>query len=110
MGKIAAISSTTPTSSSTPADALRQPQRPSSFAELKDSLNAKPNWITTLAGGDLHQNLQRVREQILKGKAFGPRELLLFQMQASELNLRVELFAKVADSALSSIRRLQNSQ
>ena len=84
--------------------------RESSFADLKEALKDKPDWLTTLGGGAAHHELQKVREQLVKGKAFGARELLLFQMQASELNLRVELFAKVADSALSSIRRLQNSQ
>ncbi len=84
--------------------------KPTNFSEIRDALKRSPDIINVLGGGDLHQTLLRVKDQIIQGKSFGPRELLIFQMQASELNLRVELLAKTADSALSSLRRLQSNQ
>lgn len=54
--------------------------------------------------------LAEQREQLIRGVAISPRELIAYQIRAGEFGLQVELVSKIADGVLSTARRLQNSQ
>jgi hypothetical protein len=58
-------------------------------------------------GTKLHNELAHIRGRALEGKSVDARELLLYQVKAGEFNVRVELLSKVADSFLSTIKKLQ---
>ena len=51
--------------------------------------------------------MQKILEQ---GKTFSPNELVLFQVKASKLHLRVELVSKSAETVHATARRLQQGQ
>ena len=61
-------------------------------------------------GQELHTSLSELRRAILQRKELSSRELLLYQMRAADLALRVELTAKAADGLVATMRRLQNPQ
>ncbi|MFM1847562.1 MAG: hypothetical protein RL417_1036 [Pseudomonadota bacterium] len=48
--------------------------------------------------------------EVRSSKALSPRELIALQVYAGEVGLRVELVARIAESALSAFRRLQQPQ
>jgi hypothetical protein len=54
-------------------------------------------------------HLSNIQARVLSGVTFTPRELLLLQMQMGRFNMQVELVSKIADSATSSLRKIQNS-
>ena len=56
---------------------------------------------------DPFKAMQVVAEAALKGKTFSPEQLLLFQVRANEFGMQVELVSKVAESANSSMKKLQ---
>lgn len=43
-----------------------------------------------------------------KGFKISPQELIVYQVRAGQFGLRVELLSKLAESAMSSIRKFQN--
>jgi len=45
---------------------------------------------------------------VASGHNFVPRELLLYQIKASQLHLQVELVSKAAESMLATVRKFQN--
>lgn len=52
--------------------------------------------------------LSNIQARALSGVTFTPRELLILQMQMGRFNMQVELVSKIADSATSSLRKIQN--
>jgi hypothetical protein len=61
-------------------------------------------------GQSLHEDLVKMQAQVLKGGSMPARDLLLYQVRVGELNLRIELMSKLADSLLTTCRKLQNGQ
>ena len=56
------------------------------------------------------QQLSKIRASLEGGNALDARQILNYQVLVSELNLRVELLSKAADSAVALTRKLQNAQ
>jgi len=59
---------------------------------------------------DLYQSVVDFEKAVAGGKAISPKELLVFQIRASQFGVHVELLSKVAESGLSTVRRLQQTQ
>lgn len=66
--------------------------------------------VPKLLGLDLHKDIVKLQEAAVSGKTLSTNELLYYQIKANEFNLRVELTSKVAESAISTTRRLQQAQ
>ncbi len=56
----------------------------------------------------LHRDLLGIRDAAMQGKSLSARELLMYQIKAGELNLRVEMIGKVADSFQGTLKKLQS--
>lgn len=52
--------------------------------------------------------MRELTQKIESGTSISSKELLLYQIRAGEYGMRVELVSKLADSANSSLKRLQN--
>lgn len=52
--------------------------------------------------------MRELTQRIESGTRISSKELLLYQIRAGEYGMRVELVSKLADSANSSLKRLQN--
>lgn len=61
-------------------------------------------------GRGAFEELQQIGQKLTANHSFSPRELLLYQIKASDYHLRVELVAKTAESMLGTVRKFQNSQ
>ena len=72
------------------------------FKQLKDSLRS--------SGDGLYSDIQRLQQQVMSGKSLSSQELITYQIKAHQFGLQVELVSKVAESAVSSLKRLQNPQ
>ena len=59
---------------------------------------------------NVFQEITELQQKLISGNKIPPKELLLYQIKAGQFGLRVELVSKVADSALSTARKLQGSQ
>ena len=57
--------------------------------------------------GTPHQ-INEIQRRALLGHQVAPRELLLLQVQMGRFNVQVELVSRLAESATSTIKRLQN--
>ena len=55
-------------------------------------------------------DLATMQKGLESGKVFSPSELILFQVKASKLHLRVELVSKSAETVHATARRLQQGQ
>lgn len=55
------------------------------------------------------KDILRIQSVIGKAENVSPGELLSYQIKASNYHLRVELVAKVAESALGTVKKLQGS-
>ena len=86
------------------------PKVENSFRSIYDAVfSGQKREIGLNPDGPLNQ-IAKVKE-ILKGsRIIKPADLLLYQIQISELNMRIELLSKAADSAVSVTRKLQNAQ
>ena len=65
------------------------------------------------AAGDVwgvraHRELAAFQQQAAAGKQIDAKDLLLYQIKAGEFNLRVEMFSKIADSFLGTVKKLQS--
>lgn len=56
------------------------------------------------------QQISKIKETLSSAEGMQPKDILVYQIQISELNLRVEMLSKAADSALAMTRKLQNAQ
>ena len=54
--------------------------------------------------------IAKIKGMLQKSKVISAEDLLLYQIQISDLNMRVELLSKTADSAVAVTRKLQNAQ
>ena len=80
-----------------------------SFKSLIDAIAAKQATLGFNFDAPLAQ-ITKIREVLEKSKSVDSKDLLLYQIQISELNMRVELLSKAADSAVALARKLQNAQ
>lgn len=71
-----------------------------SFQEIKEALGGK----------DLFSEIRTLQQNLLNGKGLTARELIFYQIKAGQFNLRVELFSKVAEGLVSTIKKFQNQQ
>jgi len=60
-------------------------------------------------GSGFHSQLSNIQSRVLSGTKFTPRDLLLLQMQMGRFSMQVELVSKVAESATTTLRKIQNS-
>ena len=67
----------------------------------------KPQQIKPTSFSSLMSNLQT---KIKKGVKIKPSEMLVYQIQAGEMNLKVELVSKVVDAASATLKKLQSSK
>ena len=79
-----------------------------SFKEINADVKAKGN--EGLFGPDLHADIMKIQNQLVSGKSLKPQEMLLYQMKVGQFGIRVEFVSKIAESALSTARKLQNPQ
>ncbi len=59
---------------------------------------------------DIFGSIRQFQSTVMSGRKISPKELLVFQIRASQFGVHVELLSKVAESGLSSLRRLQQTQ
>lgn len=79
------------------------------FSKLKDDLLKLEN-AGKSPGPDLHQELLNMQRRFLSGAALTPQELISYQIKANQFGMRIELASKISESAVATIRRLQNPQ
>lgn len=75
------------------------------FDQIKKTVEQKD-----LFGTRLHGEITTLQARLQGGKGINAAELLTYQMKAQELGLRIELVSKVAESVLSTFRKLQHNQ
>ena len=80
-----------------------------SFKSLYDAIAAKQSAPGLNIDMPIAQ-IAKIKQALIDSKTINPKELLLYQIQISELNMRVELLSKAADSAVALTRKLQNAQ
>jgi len=59
-------------------------------------------------GSGFNTRLTAIQTRALSGANFTPRDLILLQMQMGRFNMQVELVSKVAESATTTLRKIQN--
>ena len=59
---------------------------------------------------DVHLELLTLQKKVMQNQNIPARDLLVYQVKASQLRLKVELTSKVAESMLATTRRLQQGQ
>ncbi len=70
------------------------------FGQVMDELRGKSR--------DPYIELKSLKEKLLGGAEIPPKELLLYQIRASEYGLKVELVSKVGESLSASLKKLQS--
>lgn len=80
------------------------------FAEVRAELLSKDKGIEALFGGDLVPQLRKLEQSVVSGQKIPPEQLLALQIRAGDLGMRVELVSKMAESLISTFKRLQNPQ
>lgn len=76
------------------------------FKSVLQSLEQK-----SLTGFDQQlDQINKIKSALEGSKTLEPAKILQFQMQINELNIKVELISKAAESAASLVRKLQNNQ
>ncbi len=85
------------------------------FESVKNKVNETPGgkgFKEVLEGlkskGDPFQEIQKMSSDLLTKKDPSPQELILYQIKSQQFGLRVELVSKVAESAASTFKKLQN--
>lgn len=61
-------------------------------------------------GGGFHAELNHLQKNLISGAKVAPEKLLLYQIKVGQFGMRVELVSKIAESMLSTVRRLQSTQ
>lgn len=77
---------------------------PISFGQVLDRISSKRNFGTR----EDFRSLASFERGTTIGREFSMQELLTFQVKAARLHLRLEACAKIADAAVSSIKRFQS--
>jgi hypothetical protein len=78
--------------------------RQSSFGQVLDRISSKSNLSTR----EDFRSLASFEKATDVGHEFSMKELLSFQVKTARLHLRLEACAKIADAAVSSIKRFQS--
>lgn len=61
-------------------------------------------------GGTSFREIQNLQHQVLTSKTISPRDLIVYQIKVSQFGLHTELISKVAESASSTLKKLQSGQ
>ena len=80
----------------------------SSARSVKENPTPGVSFKEIMAGG-LEEELKNIQGQLANGHNFSPKELLLYQVKASQFGLRVELVSRVAESLVAVTKKLQTS-
>lgn len=75
-----------------------------SFGQILDRVSSKSSFSTR----EDFRSLAGFEKATDVGQEFSMKELLSFQVKAARLHLRLEACAKIADAAVSSIKRFQS--
>jgi len=81
-----------------------QPTSTSGGRSFKDVVQKLEN------GPDMHKEIINLQKGLMEGREFSPRELLVYQIKASQYHMRVELVTKLAESALATTKKFQTGQ
>lgn len=101
-----AVSPISPSTAEIPREAPGiKAQQHVSFKEVLAGVDAAMH-----ESSDIYRSIQQFQSSVIAGREISPKELLVFQMRASQFGVHVELLSKVAESSLSSLRRLQQTQ
>lgn len=63
-----------------------------------------------ILGTRQHQELTVMQEKLSSATQLSPRELLFYQMRVGEFGLRVEMISKMSESAITTVKKLQQTQ
>lgn len=58
----------------------------------------------------IYQQIKNIESRVESGQSLSIQELLSYQIKAAHFSLGIELVSKVAESASSTIRKLQSNQ
>jgi hypothetical protein len=94
-----------PSDMSLKATAPSQPPK-IDFKSVFEAINRHSNM--NLDSGLEHIN--KIRNSLANSKVIDPRLILQYQIEISQLNLRVEMLSKAADSAGAIVRKVSNAQ
>lgn len=64
----------------------------------------------SFVGREQFNEIQGLQKALESGKTIPARELLVYQVQLSALNQRVELLSKLGESAMGTVRKFQQQQ
>lgn len=59
---------------------------------------------------DPFKEIQEIQKSILNGKELSGKDLILYQIKTGHFSMRVELVSKVAEAAVSTVKKFQNPQ
>ncbi len=59
---------------------------------------------------DMFKEIQEMQKSILNGKELSGKDLILYQIKTGQYSLRVELISKVAEAAVSTVKKFQTPQ
>ena len=79
------------------------------FKSIYEGIIKSPEYIGLNKNSNL-ETISKIKMNIQNSKNVSGRELLLYQIQINEINLKIELLSKSADSAIGLVRKLQNPQ
>ena len=69
-----------------------------SFSQVKSNI---------VGGNDTHSQLIQVQQKVLNGQELSHKELLMYQIKASDFHLQVEMLSKLGEGVTASIKRFQ---
>jgi hypothetical protein len=59
---------------------------------------------------DIFTEIQEFQKSILNGKEFSGKDLIMYQIKTGQFSMRVELVSKVAEAAVSTVKKFQSPQ
>jgi hypothetical protein len=75
-----------------------------------DVLNpALVNPFTGVSAGKAFQEILTLQTRLLGAKELSPKELIVYQVKASQFGLQVELLSKVSESIVATVRKFQQN-
>ncbi len=80
------------------------------FGEVFERISNQGRSLSDVLGTNFQSDFAKLEKTIRAGQSIPAQELLLWQFKVGQVNLRVELVSKVAESALASVRKFQNGQ
>lgn len=66
--------------------------------------------MDAILGSDLYKDMTKFEQNLTSKRDMAPKELILYQVKASQLGLRVELLSKVGESMLTTVKKFQQGQ